>query len=200
MQYIFLALIVAGTLLHVILKLKKPEIKKAPPVGSTDSVAQVMCGGIDKISPKKYNYDGISDCQAASQLFGGPKNCSYGCFGLASCADACPEGAIHIIGGIAAVDRAKCNGCGKCISACPKGIIELIPRSARYWVGCSYCGQTPNTEGFCEIGCNGCADCVTVCTQNAIAIKNGRAHIDYELCVSCGACADICKRKSIWKL
>ena len=44
----------------------------------------------------------------------GDKACSYGCMGLGSCVKACQFDAIHIVDGIAVVDKEKCVACGKC--------------------------------------------------------------------------------------
>ena len=38
--------------------------------------------------------------------------------------------AIHIVDGIAVVDKEACKACGKCVDACPKHLIELIPCQA----------------------------------------------------------------------
>ena len=36
------------------------------------------------------------------------------------CVKACPFDAIHIVDGVAVVDKEECKACGKCIAACPK--------------------------------------------------------------------------------
>ena len=38
--------------------------------------------------------------------------CQYGCLGYGDCTRACAFDAIHIVDGIAKVDREKCTGCG----------------------------------------------------------------------------------------
>ena len=38
------------------------------------------------------------------------KACTYGCMGYGSCVKACPFDAIHIVNGIAVVDKEKCKG------------------------------------------------------------------------------------------
>ena len=68
---------------------------------------------------------------------GGPKACNYGCLGFGSCVKACPFDAIHIVDGIALVDKEVCKACGKCVAACPKHLIELVPYSAKHIVQCS---------------------------------------------------------------
>ena len=59
-----------------------------------------------------------------------PKDVPYGCMGYGSCVAACPFDAIHVVDGIAVVDREACKACGKCVAACPKHLIELIPEPA----------------------------------------------------------------------
>ena len=98
--------------------------------------AQVMCSGTGEYAKKKYIYEGIDDCVAASKIGGGDKMCKNGCIGLGTCVRACPFDAIVVEDGVAAVDYSKCKGCGICVSACPKGIIKLIPFDAKHWVGC----------------------------------------------------------------
>ena len=46
--------------------------------------------------------------------------CASGCIGLGSCVQACEFDAIHIVDGVAVVDKEKCKGCQKCMEACPK--------------------------------------------------------------------------------
>jgi len=51
---------------------------------------------------------------------GGPKSCNDGCVGFGSCVKACPFDAIHVVNGVAVVDKEACKACGKCVAACPK--------------------------------------------------------------------------------
>ena len=97
---------------------------------------------------QKYSttYHGIDDCAKASVVpGGGAKACSYGCTGFGSCVKACQFDAIHVVDGVAVVDKEKCVACGACVAACPKapdrpgtvqgktsGTVQL-PRS---WTGC----------------------------------------------------------------
>jgi len=74
----------------------------------------------------KYEYAGLSDCQAVSLLYGGMKVCNIGCLGLGSCMRACPFNAITMgSDGLPVVDEKRCTGCGTCERVCPKHIIKL---------------------------------------------------------------------------
>ena len=57
--------------------------------------------------------------------------------GYGSCVKACPFDAIHIVNGIAVVDKGKCKACGKCVAVCPRHLIEIIPYKSNYTVNCS---------------------------------------------------------------
>ena len=41
--------------------------------------------------------------------------------------------------------------------------------------------------------CVGCEQCYLYCPDGVIAIKDGKAVIDYDFCKGCGICAKICK-------
>ncbi len=74
----------------------------------------------------KYDYQGLSSCQAAAMLYGGMKVCHIGCLGLGSCMEACPFSAISMSeSGLPVVDEQRCTGCGTCERVCPKHIIKL---------------------------------------------------------------------------
>lgn len=68
---------------------------------------------------------------------GGSKACTYGCMGYGSCVKACEFDAIHVVDGIAVVDKEKCKACGKCVATCPRNLIELIPYDAPLTVNCA---------------------------------------------------------------
>ncbi len=85
----------------------------------TRMVAFVKCSGNTEASKADYAYTGLMDCTAMAYVpNGGPKSCNYGCLGYGSCVKACPFDAIHIVDGIAVVDKEACKACGKCVAAC----------------------------------------------------------------------------------
>ena len=95
-------------------------------------VAFVRCKGTcDKVKTL-YNYEGIDDCAKASVVpAGGPKACSYGCTGFGSCVKACQFDAIHVVDGVAVVDKEKCVACGKCVETCPAGAVKMGQKLCR---------------------------------------------------------------------
>ncbi len=159
--------------------------------------AQVMCSGTHANADVKYIYEGPRDCSAAMRLGGGPKTCPNGCIGLGSCATACPEHAISVVDGVAAVDYTKCVGCGVCTETCPKHIIKLVPFDSRVWVGCSSADKGQQTRTYCDTGCIGCRMCEKACPTGAIRVDGNLASIDYAKCTACGACVAKCPRKII---
>jgi formate dehydrogenase beta subunit len=80
----------------------------------------------------EYKYQGVTDCRAASMLFGNMKVCRIGCLGLGTCVNACMFGALSIgKDGLPKVDQKKCTGCGACERVCPKNIIRLTSVTRR---------------------------------------------------------------------
>jgi len=101
-------------------------------------VAFVKCAGTCDHAQYDYDYYGLSDCIMVDLMQnGGPKSCDYGCIGEGSCVKACPFDAVHIVNGVAVVDKEECKACGKCIAVCPKNLIELVPYDQEHLVQCS---------------------------------------------------------------
>ena len=111
-----------------------------------------------------------------------------------SCVKVCPFDAIHIVDGIAVVDKEACKACGKCVAKCPRHLIELIPYDQKMAVDCSSHDKGKQVMAACEIGCIGCKKCEKTCPNGAITVEDFCAHIDYEKCTGCGACKEACPR------
>lgn len=158
--------------------------------------AHVNCrGGIN--AKRKFDYDGVMDCVAASKLAGGPLECTYGCLGYGTCVSVCPYDAIHIVNGVAEVDGGKCRACGKCVAACPRHIISILKDPLDICVSCSSHLRGAELRQICNIGCIGCTLCQKNCPTGAITVTDNLASIDYEKCIGCGKCAEVCPRKLI---
>ena len=161
-------------------------------------VAFVRCNGTCDKTNIKYHYHGIMDCKKMKFIPGhGDKVCSYGCMGHGSCVKVCAFDAIHIVNGIAVVDKEKCVVCGKCLTECPNNLIEFVPVSADYKVQCASKDKGKDVNAACSVGCIGCMLCTKVCEVDAITVENNLAHIDYSKCTRCGKCAEKCPRNII---
>lgn len=171
-------------------------------VESDDSerkVARVICNGTNENARKKYEYEGITDCRAATMVQGGNKECPYGCLGLGTCEHLCPFDAIHVNeSGVAEVDPDKCTACGVCVEACPKTVIELVPVSKEVRVKCNSKDKGKEVKSYCDVGCIGCQICVKACPFDAMTFENNLAHIDYDKCTNCMICAEKCPTNAIY--
>ena len=167
---------------------------------SERKVAFVACMGDCDKSRQDYDYYGAQDCRMMGFVpGGGPKSCSFGCLGYGSCVKACPFDAVHIVNGIAMVDKNACKACGKCVAACPKNLIELVPYDAENKVQCNSKAKGKDVMAACSVGCIGCKLCEKNCPEGAVTVTDNIAHIDYEKCTGCGTCAEKCPKKIISK-
>ncbi len=123
-------------------------------------VAVVLCSGTNRHAAASPNYNGVADCVSAALVAGGPKECSYGCIGLSSCARICPFGAISVVDALAVVDPAKCVGCGQCTKICPRHLIQLVPAERKVDIYCSSPEKAPAKKAVCSAACIGCRKCV----------------------------------------
>lgn len=161
-------------------------------------VAFVKCAGDCEKTSLDYDYCGAQDCEMLSFVpSGGPKSCNYGCLGFGTCAKVCPFDAIHVVNGVAVVDREACKACGKCVAHCPKHLIELVPYELDHLVACSSKDKGKQVTNACKAGCIGCKKCERACPAEAITVTDNVAHVDVEKCANCGVCALECPRKII---
>ena len=166
-------------------------------VGAAEKmVAFVPCSGTEGHVEMRFNYNGPIDCRAA-MLFGGKSNktCTFACIGLGNCVKVCQFDAMHLVNGVAKVDRSKCVGCGACVDACPKSIVKLIPESQKVMPACGNKDKGAKVIKMCDFGCIGCMKCQRECPADAIVIKDFLAEIDMSKCVQCGHCVSTCPRK-----
>ena len=144
-------------------------------------VAFVRCAGTCDLAKRTGNYVGIETCSGAQAVPGnGGKACQQGCLGFGECVAQCDFDAIHIVNGIAVVDREKCV------------LIEIIPDKSMYAVQCRNTEKGVLVKQMCDAGCLGCGLCTRQCHFEAITVTNNIAQIDYDKCKSCGLCAQKC--------
>ncbi|MDD6858853.1 MAG: RnfABCDGE type electron transport complex subunit B [Lachnospiraceae bacterium] len=161
-------------------------------------VAFVKCSGTCEKAKDRFKYTGNQNCtQVANTVGGGQKACTFGCLGYGECVSVCQFDAIHIVDGIAVVDKEKCVACGKCVATCPKRLIELIPYESKHMVKCNSQDKGKDVKAVCQAGCIGCKMCEKQCESDAIHVENNIAHIDYDKCTGCGKCAEKCPVKII---
>ena len=129
---------------------------------AVEKKAVVQCQGNSEHCKPAYDYKGIQTCAAAAALYGGPKTCSFACVGLGDCTKVCKFDAIHIVDGVAKVDKDKCTGCGACANTC---------------IACGMCERTCKfdaihvVDGVARIDyekCKGCGMCAQKCPKHII--------------------------------
>ena len=166
-------------------------------------VAMVRCSGYKAVDEEgnpigaklKGEYEGISDCLAASKVAGhGPSACKFGCLGFGNCVAACQFDAIHIVNGVAVVDEEKCVGCLACAAACPRQLIVPVSPAQNVLIACASMAKGAATTRACTVGCIGCGKCKKTCQHDAIILEKNLARIDYTKCVNCGDCAKVCPK------
>ncbi len=149
--------------------------------GRTENTAVVMCGGGDDKATSAALYNGVNDCRNAVLVAGGAKGCQYGCLGLASCARACPFGAIETTAERLAVVHADlCTGCGKCVGTCPRHLIQLVPKAAPVHVFCNSPAKGGEKRKVCKAACIGCRKCVKGAEDGQMTIDGFLVRVNYE--------------------
>ena len=169
-------------------------------------VALVRCSGFRRTdesgkelgAKRKAEYEGFADCLAATKVGGnGPIACKFGCLGFGNCTKACKYDAIHVVDGVAVVDKEKCVGCMACAKACPRNIIVPVNYDNHIIIACNSHAKGAVTIRGCTQGCIGCGLCTKICPEEAIRVENNLAVIDYSKCTNCGLCATVCPKKLI---
>ncbi|HLG36330.1 MAG TPA: RnfABCDGE type electron transport complex subunit B [Bacteroidia bacterium] len=146
-------------------------------------VARLLCAGGKNEAHNVAEYKGgLSTCRGESLVAGGPKQCSWGCLGLADCERVCDFDAIKMNNnGLPVVDIVKCTACGDCVEICPKDLFVLMPVSRKLIVQCKSLLEGEDAESRCSVACTACGKCVADAAPGLIEIKNKLAMIDYEL-------------------
>lgn len=145
-------------------------------------VAHVHCWGGHNEAKLKYNYQGLEDCTAHASLFGGAKECKYGCLGGGSCLKVCPVDAIKILPrGVASIDKEICIACGKCLDICPSSVIKMIPYDAEWMVACNSKDKPKITKNNCKVGCIGCKICEKKFPESGFKVENFLCTTDYTI-------------------
>ena len=174
------------------------EIMGVEATASEPMKAVVTCSGTCDKTSKRYEFDGIHSCQAVKGLYGGDGLCKFGCLGYGDCTRACAFDAIHIVDGVAKVDKDKCTGCGACAKICPKQVIMIDAGGPRKpVVMCSNKDKGAVANKLCTTSCIACGMCERTCKFDAIHVVDGVARVDYDKCKGCGMCAQKCPKKII---
>ena len=172
---------------------------------SERKIARLKCSYPLSEAKKLYKYKGVSNCHLAVNLFRGPRNCNFGCFGLGSCAIACPFGAISMsTEGVPKINYNLCTGCGACVNECPQFLLHLEKISQEIFIGCNNLDKGKTAKDVCPQACISCGICVKSCPAHAVTMttyKNGGTlpAIDSSKCIQCGVCAEKCPAKCIQK-
>lgn len=165
-------------------------------------VSQLACNGGKSDAKDKYSYEGIEDCKAAMQLFGGHKACLYACLGLGTCVKVCPFDAV-VIGSndLPVIDYDKCTGCGICVKNCPKNLLHLEGTKHYIHVRCSNVDKGRDAKEVCKTACIKCRLCEKHCPEEAVKVQEvgegTLAVIDYDKCTNCGICMTKCPTGAI---
>jgi Na+-translocating ferredoxin:NAD+ oxidoreductase subunit B len=165
--------------------------------GTVREVAVILCNGSDQVTGRRFHYNGVRDCASAAILFGGDKECQYGCMGLGTCAAVCPFDAIRMLpNGLPRVDPLACTACGACVAACPKRIITLAPVDKAVHILCSSHDEGAKVRSICRVGCTACAKCVKAAPEGAIILRDDLAIVNYDVDIP-DSVASVCPMRTI---
>lgn len=144
-------------------------------------VARLACAGAANVARFRASYTGIPTCQAAAQVAGGGKTCTWGCLGYGDCEAACEFDALHLNQqDLPVVSETLCTGCGDCVIACPKDLFSVHPVSHRLWVACKNLEFGDDILAYCEVACTACERCAKDAKNDLIVMRDNLAVIDYD--------------------
>ena len=168
------------------------EVEETEPV-----VAKLICRGGAAEAPRRFEYQGATNCRQAALLLGGPKACIYGCIGMGHCVTVCPVYAIRLGSDkLPIIDEDACVGCGACTKECPKQVLRLLPKSKLVYLACASHDKGRSVKQVCKVGCIGCGLCVKNCPVAALTLVNNLPVMDETKCIDCGICVHKCPTKS----
>lgn len=146
-------------------------------------IARVLCAGGKNEAHNRATYKGVlGTCRGEAVVAGGPKDCSWGCLGLGDCEVVCDFDAIRMSDdALPLVDPEKCTACGDCVEICPKDLFVLMPESQKLIVQCKSKLEGDLATDRCSVACNACGRCAADAAPGLIEIKDGLAHINYDL-------------------
>ncbi len=149
--------------------------------GATEERAVVHCQGNTDKCGMRADYAGEADCRAADITGGGPKECTWGCLGFGTCAEACPFDAITMSEKkLPVIDPDACTACGVCVEVCPRDLITLLDKKYTTYLGCSSRDSGKAVKSVCDVGCITCGMCERKDPNDAIEIERGLPDLDFE--------------------
>lgn len=167
-------------------------------LNSVKQVAYIHCNSKKSDRLESFEYNGISDCRAASMIFDGSISCKNSCLQLGSCLKVCPVNAISYDEyNRLSVDKERCISCKKCIEVCPHKVISLIPYDAPYAISCNNKDKAGQVKKICSIGCIGCGICARKFENSGCTVVNFLSEIDYtkdlsDLSLASSSCPSKC--------
>ena len=151
-------------------------------VGNTEKlIARLACAGADHVARNRVYYDGMETCQAAAQVSGGAKACTWGCLGFGDCKTVCNFNAIKMSEHhLPVVNEQLCTACGDCVKICPKDLFSLQAISHRLWIACRNEEAGDQLLQYCEVACTACARCAMDAADELIVMHNNLPTINYQ--------------------
>ena len=145
-------------------------------------VARLLCAGGSDVAQQRADYHGLERCSAAALVAGGGKSCTWGCLGLADCAEACDFHAIFMSdSALPIVIPEQCTACGDCVEACPLDLFTIMPLEQKLLVQCKSLLEGDEAEALCRVACTGCGKCALDGAAGLIEIVDGLAVVDYQM-------------------